>query len=124
MLPGLAPASSAISRIETALKPCVENSSSAALRMASRILGFRVIAFASLPSPLWEKVDRRREATASRMRGSLRETCPSREPLIRRLAPPSPTRGEGRTTPSAAHDRDHRSPTRVGLLYDCTKYQV
>jgi hypothetical protein len=28
------------------LKPCVENSSSAALRMASRILGFRVMAFA------------------------------------------------------------------------------
>jgi len=28
-------------RIETALKPCVENSNSAALRMASRIFGLR-----------------------------------------------------------------------------------
>src|SRR5882724_4911043 len=46
MLPGLAPASSAMSRIDTALKPWVENNSSAALRMASRILGFRVIGFA------------------------------------------------------------------------------
>src|SRR5438093_661174 len=46
MLPGLAPASSAMSRIDTALKPFVENNSSAALRMASRILGFRVMAFA------------------------------------------------------------------------------
>src|SRR3954466_12395175 len=46
MLPGFAPASSAMSRIDTALKPCVENSSSAALRMASRMLGFRVIGFA------------------------------------------------------------------------------
>src|SRR6185312_8698823 len=46
MLPGLAPASSAMSRIETALKPRVENSNSAALRIASRILGFRVIGFA------------------------------------------------------------------------------
>src|SRR5487761_2074346 len=45
MLPGLAPASCAISRIETALKPLVENSASAALRMASRIFGFRVIEF-------------------------------------------------------------------------------
>src|SRR3981189_2642954 len=43
MLPGLAPASSAMSRIETALKPRVENNSSAALRMASRMFGFRVI---------------------------------------------------------------------------------
>jgi hypothetical protein len=33
-------------RIDTALKPLVENSSSAALRMASRMLGFRVMAFA------------------------------------------------------------------------------
>src|SRR6185312_5594665 len=46
--------------------------------------------------PLWEKVDRRREAAASRMRGCLRELCSWREPLIRRFAPPSPTRGEGR----------------------------
>src|SRR6185437_9964388 len=46
MLPGLAPASSAMSRIETALKPRVENSNSAALRIASRMLGFRVIGFA------------------------------------------------------------------------------
>src|SRR2546421_12927240 len=46
MLPGLAPASSAMSRIDTALKPLVENNSSAALRMASRMLGFRVMAFA------------------------------------------------------------------------------
>src|SRR4029079_3705195 len=46
MLPGLAPASSAMSRIETALKPRVENNNSAALRIASRILGFRVIGFA------------------------------------------------------------------------------
>src|SRR2546429_5017672 len=46
MLPGLAPASSAMSRIETALKPFVENNNSAALRIASRILGFRVIGFA------------------------------------------------------------------------------
>src|SRR5262249_45103892 len=57
-----------------------------------------------LPSllPLWEKVDRRREAAASRMRG----LSPRREPLIRRFAPPSPTRGEGRLTPSAARHRD------------------
>src|SRR5450631_2293714 len=48
MLPGLAPASCAISRIETALKPLVENSTSAALRMASRILEFRVIGFDSV----------------------------------------------------------------------------
>src|SRR5215510_7870753 len=46
MLPGLAPASSAMSRIDTALKPRVENNSSAALRMASRMLGFRVMGFA------------------------------------------------------------------------------
>src|SRR6185436_687180 len=46
MLPGLAPASSAMSRIETALKPRVENNSSAALRMASRMFGFRVMRFA------------------------------------------------------------------------------
>src|SRR4029453_14022167 len=46
MLPGLAPASSAMSRIDTALKPLVENSNSAALRIASRMLGFRVIGFA------------------------------------------------------------------------------
>src|ERR1044071_10407662 len=46
MLPGLAPASSAMSRIDTALKPRVENNSSAALRMASRMLEFRVMAFA------------------------------------------------------------------------------
>src|SRR6266567_3908214 len=46
MLPGLAPASSAMSRIDTALKPFVENNSSAALRMASRMLGFRVMVFA------------------------------------------------------------------------------
>src|SRR5260221_13382152 len=46
MLPGLAPASTAMSRIDTALKPCVENSSSAALKIASRMLGFRVIRFA------------------------------------------------------------------------------
>src|SRR6266480_715101 len=45
MLPGLAPASIAMSRIETALKPWVENNSSAALRMASRMFGFRVIRF-------------------------------------------------------------------------------
>src|ERR1700681_1906817 len=48
MLPGLAPASCAISRIETALKPLVENSTSAALRMASRIFEFRVIGFDSV----------------------------------------------------------------------------
>src|SRR5207249_9560839 len=46
MLPGLAPASSAMSRIDTALKPRLENNSSAALRMASRMLGFRVMASA------------------------------------------------------------------------------
>src|SRR6201989_1502251 len=46
MLPGLAPASSAMSRIDTALKPRTENSSSAALRIASRMLGLRVIGFA------------------------------------------------------------------------------
>src|SRR5450631_563467 len=48
MLPGLAPASCAISRIETALKPLVENSTSAALRLASRIFEFRVIGFDSV----------------------------------------------------------------------------
>ena len=48
MLPGLAPASCAISRIETALKPLVENSTSAALRIASRIFEFRVIGFDSV----------------------------------------------------------------------------
>src|SRR2546423_2558837 len=45
-----------------------------------------------LPSPLWEKVDRWREAAARRMRG----LSPRRKPLIRRFAPPSPTRGEGK----------------------------
>src|SRR5215213_4522237 len=34
------------------------------------------------------------------MRGSLREPCSLREPLIRRFAPPSPTRGEGRAAAS------------------------
>src|SRR3977135_1114365 len=47
MLPGLAPASCAISRIETALKPLVENSTSAGVRVASRIFEFRVIGFDS-----------------------------------------------------------------------------
>src|SRR4051812_46975345 len=36
-----------MSRIDTALKPRVENSSSAALRIASRMLGFRVMIFCS-----------------------------------------------------------------------------
>src|SRR6267154_97099 len=48
MLPGLAPASCAISRIETASKPLLENSTSAALRMASRMFEFRVIGFDSV----------------------------------------------------------------------------
>jgi len=46
--------------------------------------------------PLWEKVDRRREATARRLRGLFPQICSLREPLIRRFAPPSPTRGEGK----------------------------
>jgi hypothetical protein len=49
----LAPASSAMSRIDTALKPRVENKSSAALSMASRMLGFRVIRFAFRSRPLY-----------------------------------------------------------------------
>src|SRR6478609_1130070 len=53
MLPGLAPASSAMSRIDTALKPRTENSSSAALRIASRMLGFRVMGFAFQPRLLY-----------------------------------------------------------------------
>ena len=57
------------------------------------------------PLPLWERVARR--AAARRVRGSLSESSSrsharGERPLIRRFAPPSPTRGEGRSSRAAA----------------------
>jgi len=42
-LPGFAPAACAMSRIETALNPLVENNSSAAHKIASRMFGLRAL---------------------------------------------------------------------------------
>jgi len=47
-LPGLAPAACAMSRTDTALKPLTENSSSAAARIASRMLGLRIFSLSGL----------------------------------------------------------------------------
>src|ERR1700752_4766784 len=48
MLPVLAPAAGEMWCTETALKPLVENSSSAAARMASRMFGLRIFSLSGL----------------------------------------------------------------------------
>ena len=51
----------------------------------------------STPLPLWERVAPRvARRRVSGLSQQTRSRCPLREPLIRRFAPPSPTRGEGR----------------------------
>jgi hypothetical protein len=51
------------------------------------------------------------------VRGWLRTTGPWIEPLIRRFAPPSPTRGEGKNAPSTSQAASESSPARRGRIH-------